>query len=69
VLNVLKKAGRSMALAEIYRAMERHPLVTAHHRELWGNQPNFHHWVRSAIAKLKRRGAVRQIGRAIYISN
>lgn len=69
VLRIVQTRGGSISLREIYDAMQSHPLVTPHHRELWGNQPNYHHWVRSALAKLSRRGQVRRIGRGLYISN
>ena len=69
VLDVLKANRRVMSLQEIYRAMECHPVVTLHHRELWENQPKYHHWIRSTLAKLKKRGAIRHVGRGLYISN
>ena len=44
-------------------------LVTPHHKELWGGQPNYHHWVRSTLARLGHRGAIRRVGRRRYVSN
>jgi hypothetical protein len=58
-----------ISLQEIYAALESHPLVRPHHREMWGSQPNYHHWIRSALNRLKLRGLVRRVGRGLYISN
>ena len=69
VFGVLRGRRAVMSLNEIYRAMENHQIVTPHHRELWGNQPNYHHWIRSSLARMKRRGNVRHVGRSLYTSN
>ena len=54
ILGVMgKRPSHDWTLTEIYAAIDRLPIVTPHHRELWGSQPNFHHWVRSAIARLR----------------
>ena len=68
VLNVLKGHGKAMLLQEIYEKMESHPLVTSHHKEDWGGRPNYHHWIRSALARLKKHGAVLRVDRSLYIS-
>ena len=69
ISRIVRAKGTEISLQEIYQAMEGHPLVTPHHRELWGHQPNYHHWVRSALAKLSRRGEVCRVGRGLYMSN
>ena len=69
VLRIVKANKEVTSLQEIYREMENHPLVTPHHRELWGGQPNYHHWIRSVLAKLRKRGAIQRVGRGRYISN
>lgn len=69
VLRIVRAKNGVIALQEIYRKMEHHPLVTSHHRNTWGGQPNYHHWVRSVLAKLRNRGDVQRVGRGRYISN
>ena len=70
VLHIITAHEGAVSVQEICRKMEPHPLVTPHHRELWrGGQPNYHHWIRSVLAKLKRRGAIQRIGHGLYISN
>ena len=69
VLRVVVTNKGAISLQDIYRKMESHPLMTPHHRELWHGQPNYHHWIRSALAKLKKRGAIQRVGRGLYISN
>ncbi len=64
VLAVLSEApDRAWTLAEIYGRIEERPIVSRRHREIWGSHPNFHHWVRSTLARLKRRGLVLRVGR------
>jgi len=69
VLRIVETNKGSMSLQEIYRKMKSHPLVTPHHREQWGNQPYYYHWIRSALARLKNRRAIQHVGRGLYISN
>ncbi len=69
ILRVVKTNKGAILLQEIYRKMESHPLVTPHHRDLWSGQPNYHHWIRSALARLKKRGAIQRVGPSRYISN
>ena len=69
VLAILKARKGFIPLQDIYSEMETHPLVKAHHRDDWGGQPNFHHWIRSALAKFKKKGAIRRGGKGLYISN
>ncbi len=69
VLRIVKTNRGAISLQEIYRKMESHPLVTSYHRELWGNQPNYHHWIRSTLARLRKRGAIQHVSRGLYISN
>jgi hypothetical protein len=67
ILGVMgKRPAHDWTLQEIYAEIARLPLVTPHHRDYWGSQPNYHHWVRSAIARLKRQHRVRQVARATY---
>ena len=69
ILQIVRAENGAISLQDIYRAMEHHPLVTPHHRDSWGGQPNYHHWIRSALAKLCNRGLVQRAGRGLYISN
>ena len=69
ILRIIRAKNGEILLQEIYEEIEPHPLVTPHHRELWGFQPNYHHQVRAHLAKLKNRGAVRRVGRGRYVSN
>lgn len=69
VLAIIRGKGGPITVQEIYREIERHPLVKTRHRESWGGQPNFHHWVRSYLAKLKKRRDIRHIGRGLYVAN
>ena len=49
VLRIVRAKDGPITLQEIYQAMECHPLVTPYHKEPWGGQPRFHHWVRSYL--------------------
>ncbi len=65
VLEVLSSQPlRTWLLPDLYAEIERKPIVTPHHRELWGSQPNSHHWVRSALNRLKKAGRVAHVGRS-----
>jgi hypothetical protein len=67
VLDVLgRRPRRTWMLQDIYVEIGRFPIVTAHHRETWGSQPNFHHWVRSALNRLKHSGHVEHVGRSAW---
>lgn len=66
VFNIVGSLKRPVSLQEIYARMAEHLLVRSHHRKLWGSQPNYHHWVRSVLAKLKRKGLVCHVGRGLY---
>ena len=69
ILRIVRAENGTISLQDIYQAMERHPLVTPHHRDAWGGQPNYHHWIRSALARLCNRGVVRRVGRGLYTSS
>ena len=69
VLRIVRAKNGVISLQEIYEEIESHQVVTPHHKELWGGQPNYHHSVRSVLAQLKHRGAVRHVGRGLYVSN
>jgi hypothetical protein len=67
VLSVLgKPPTRPWRLQDIYGEVEKLPIVTAHHRQVWGSQPNYHHWVRSALAQLKKKRRVKHVGPSTY---
>ena len=68
-MRVINAQRGPISLQDIYKALESHPLVTAHLREFSFSQPNFHHWTRSAIVRLKKRGLVQHVGYALYNSN
>jgi hypothetical protein len=61
-----KRPSHSWTLTEIYVEIVKLPLVTPHHHEYWGTQPNYHHWVRSALARLRRNRTVKRIARSTY---
>ena len=69
VLNVLRRRQAVMSLQEIYEGMENHPLVTPHHKQYSHGQPNYHHWIRSSLRRLKVNGAVRHVSHSRYIAN
>ena len=69
ILRIVRSRETATSVQEICAAMDGHQLVQPHHRELWAGQPNRDHWVRSTLARLKKRGLVRHVGRALYISN
>ena len=69
VLRIVRAKNGEISPREIYEEIEPHQLVTPHHKELWGGQPNYHHWVRSTLARLGHRGANRRVGRGRYVSN
>ena len=66
ILRIVRATAGPISLRDIYQEMERHPLVTPHHRKNWGSQPRYHHWVRSALARLKNDGKVSHVGRSLY---
>ena len=69
ILRIVRAKNGEISLQEIYREMKHTRLVTSHHKELWGGQPNYHHWVRSVLAKLRDNGAVWRVSRGRYVSN
>lgn len=67
VLEVLSRRPlRTWLLPDLYAEINRLPIMTPHHRELWGLQPNYHHWVRSALNRLKQSGCVAHVGRSAW---
>ncbi len=67
VLGVLgKPPTRPWRLQDIYGEIEKLPIVTPHHRQVWASQPNYHHWIRSALARLKKAGRVKHVGPSTY---
>ncbi len=68
VLRIIRTHDGEISVQEIYQEMDSHPLVTPHHRKLWEGQPNYHHWIRSSLARLKRRGDIQRVGLGRYIS-
>lgn len=67
ILTVLATRPQSTwTLQQIYAEIDKRPIVTERHRKFWGSQPNFHHWVRSELARLKKNGDVVHVGRAQY---
>lgn len=68
VLRIVRANAGPISLQEIYQEMEQHPLVTPHHREEWGHQPRYHHWIRSSLGRLKNENKVRHVGRSLYES-
>ena len=77
ILRIVRAKNGEIELQEIYREMEGHPLVTPYQKKPWKNgQPRYQNAIRSRLAKLKERGAVRQphernnrVRRGIYVSN
>ena len=68
VLRIIRTRDAEISLQEIYQEMDSHPLVTPHHRELWEGQPNYYYWIRSSLARLKRRGDIQHVGHGLYNS-
>lgn len=69
ILRIVRTSARPLSLSEIYREMECHPLVTAHHKEPWKDGvPNHHHAIRRRLTDLCRCGDVRRVGRGLYSS-
>lgn len=65
ILDVMAaRRGANWTLTELYAKIAPLPIVTPHHRELWGSQPNYHHWVRSALTRLKKQGRVKWVAPA-----
>jgi Ribbon-helix-helix protein, copG family len=66
IVTMSKRLRHDWKLSEIYSAVERLPILKERHRNHWGSQPNYHHWIRSELAKLCRKGKIRRIGRSTY---
>lgn len=66
MVTMSKRLTHDWKLSEIYSAVEGLQILKEHHRDYWGNQPNYHHSIRSELAKLCRKGQVRRIGRSTY---
>lgn len=67
VLGVLaRRPRRAWHLQAIYAEIAVLPIVGPHHREHWGSQPNYHHWIRSTVARLKAAGRIKQVSRGTY---
>jgi len=62
-----KRPSHNWTLTEIYAEIVKLPVVTPHHHEYWGKQPNYHHWVRSALARLKTKRTVKRVAPSTYI--
>ena len=70
ILRIVRAKPGVISLPEIYQEMEQHPLVTAHHKKPWTDDtPNYKHWIRSELKRLKDRGRIRHVGRSLYTSN
>lgn len=63
ILEMLKlEPQRTWMFADICAGIPALPIVTAHHRKMWGSQPDFEHWVLSALYRLTRAQLVEQVG-------
>jgi hypothetical protein len=61
-----KRPSRDRHLQDLYAQIGELPIVSAHHRDTWGCQPNFHHWVRSTLNRLRKAGRVERVGHATW---
>ena len=67
ILHVMQqRPSHHWTLTEIYKEVVKLPIVTTHHLEDWGGQPNYHHWVRSAIARIKKKREIKRVKRSTY---
>lgn len=69
ILHTMKRlGGKGLPLQKIYKGMETHSLVTPYHGQSWkpDKQARYECWIRSVLARLKKKGLVKQIARAIY---
>lgn len=60
--------GNPLSLADIYHALEAHPIVTPYHREPWkkGGQPRFECWARRRLTTLVREKRIKKVASGTY---
>ena len=69
IIEVMRtRPARDWPLQDIYRAMERHPVVKTYHGEAWksGGQARSQCWIRRALTNLVREGFVARVHPATY---
>jgi len=66
IITMKRRPTHDWTLKELYAAIERLSIVQEHHRDYWGSQPNYHHWIRSELAKLGEKGIVKHVRRSTY---
>ena len=67
VLRIVRAQDGEITVQEIYREIEGHPLVTPRLMEIRYDRPYYHHYVRSALDKLNKRGDIRRVGHGRYV--
>jgi restriction endonuclease Mrr len=66
MLSIRDRGGDYVDLQHIYDGIENYRALTSEDFRITFDQPNFHHTVRSTLAKLKKFGVVDQPGRGMY---
>ncbi len=69
VFSIIEAAnGEPLSLADIFDALETHPIVTPYHREPWkkGGQPRYECWARRYLTTLVREQRIVRVSRGIY---
>jgi hypothetical protein len=66
ILSIRDRGGDFVDLRNIYDGIENYRILTQEDETITYDQPNFHHTVRSTLARLKKFGVVGQKGRGMY---
>lgn len=66
VLETIRDLGGEGCLEDIYIKIKKYVSITPELQKFWGNQPYYHHYVRSIIAKLKKSGELKHIDMGVY---
>ena len=66
ILQTIESLGSQASLQEIYAQIPNFKPLTEKDLTEWGHQPMYHHYIRSIIGRLRKRGELRRISRGFY---
>ena len=66
ILKTIESLGGQASLQEIYAQIPTFKPLTEKDLTEWGHQPMYHHYIRSIIARLRKRRELFPISRGVY---
>lgn len=66
ILETIESLGRQASLQQIYKQIPNFKHLTEKDLTKWGRQPMYHHYIRSIIARLCKRGELLHTSRGFY---